>query len=697
MENENVQVLIQKGIAYIKQQQFKEAIECYDKILQIDPDNIDALFGKALSYKSQYQYKEAIEYYNKALAIEPNNIYGLLSKINCYISQYQYKEAIEYYNKALEIAPNNIDALLGKGICYRLQQQYKQAMECYDKVLHIAPNNIEALLGKGSCYISQYDKAIKYYNKALDIDPNNINALVGKGYCYISQYQYKEAIEYYNKALDIDSNNISVLLGKALCYRLQEQFKEAIECYDKVLHIDSKNIEALLNKGICYRSQYRYKEEMECYDKALHIDSKNIEALLSKAICYILQRKYIEAIRYYNKVLDIDSNNINGLWGKGTCYKLQEHCEKEAIEYFNKVIEYKQERAYNKQIIINAYTEIAKIFYKNKESSHQKEAEKYYWEIIKEFNEYIDEISPIVYKFFKEEEKQEEEEKEEGKPIYHYTSIFGLEGILKNKCFQISKSDFLNDKSDTSYLVEKLHKIKTPKEDTETINLCTEIYKYIDENSDENSNKQIFILSSTTEPDYLPLWSNYAKGDGYNIGFNKEKMINNFGKLKLEKENIKDCLYKKIIYGITEEKLLDLIKYMKKTGKENKVEDRKIIRGIAQSINTISLFIKHPAFECEKEFRIAILVDDSTAINDSKKYNYKESIKIDCRINRYNMLIPFIEIPLNFNSGLVEEINIGPINRDAIAKKGVEYFLKLNNIQLDSEKIKTSQIPLRFL
>lgn len=50
-----------------------EAIDCYDKVLEIDPNSVYAWNGKANALNGLGEYTEAIKFYDKALEIDPNN------------------------------------------------------------------------------------------------------------------------------------------------------------------------------------------------------------------------------------------------------------------------------------------------------------------------------------------------------------------------------------------------------------------------------------------------------------------------------------------------------------------------------------------------------------------------------------------------------------------------------------------------
>ena len=75
----NTDALYSKGVALAKQRKFDEAIACFDKVLEIDPNHAGALLDKVgtlnnvgVALQKQGKYQEAMIYYNKALKINPD-------------------------------------------------------------------------------------------------------------------------------------------------------------------------------------------------------------------------------------------------------------------------------------------------------------------------------------------------------------------------------------------------------------------------------------------------------------------------------------------------------------------------------------------------------------------------------------------------------------------------------------------------
>jgi tetratricopeptide (TPR) repeat protein len=75
----NTDELYSKGVKLLRRGKYQEAIECFDKVLEIDPNHADALTNKAgalnnmgVALQKQGWYQEAMNYYNKALKIIPD-------------------------------------------------------------------------------------------------------------------------------------------------------------------------------------------------------------------------------------------------------------------------------------------------------------------------------------------------------------------------------------------------------------------------------------------------------------------------------------------------------------------------------------------------------------------------------------------------------------------------------------------------
>ena len=68
-----------------------------------------------MHYINLGKYDEAIQYYDKALQVDPNYTDALNNKGDALYDLDKYDEAIQIFDKALQIDPNDTDALNSKG------------------------------------------------------------------------------------------------------------------------------------------------------------------------------------------------------------------------------------------------------------------------------------------------------------------------------------------------------------------------------------------------------------------------------------------------------------------------------------------------------------------------------------------------------------------------------------------------------
>jgi len=60
-----------KGIFGVRLRRYEEAIQAFDKAIELDPNYARALYSKGSALYDQGKYNEAIEAYDKAIEIEP--------------------------------------------------------------------------------------------------------------------------------------------------------------------------------------------------------------------------------------------------------------------------------------------------------------------------------------------------------------------------------------------------------------------------------------------------------------------------------------------------------------------------------------------------------------------------------------------------------------------------------------------------
>ncbi|MDD2362511.1 MAG: hypothetical protein PHV32_04700 [Eubacteriales bacterium] len=293
--------------------------------------------------------------------------------------------------------------------------------------------------------------------------------------------------------------------------------------------------------------------------------------------------------------------------------------------------------------------------------------------------------------------------------IAHYTSLEALKSILENNELWATKHDFLNDYNEHKYLLDlvrepsltsnsknvihnslKRHFVHQTDE-VEIPDCGPEINRFIDNDLRTNYMKDIYVLSFSTEDNNLTLWGNYSKFQGYNLKFNRQKLIN--GMMYCNINESQDVIIEgKIIYLEEDDTFVnDLANEILTDMSANGIDENISIKIIVSHLLLMGLFIKSKTMDAEKEYRIVSLQRDE--VNISTVFSKKSNEKMKMRQSN-NVFIPYTILHGDIVD-CVEQITIGPLNNLDIAEKGMKCFLDYKGLS-NNINIKKSKITLRY-
>jgi len=109
-ESDSIECWIEKGQKLVSAMKFEEAIECWNKALEIDDKNTEVWHSKGLTLYYMEDFQGAIECYDKVIEINPKHSYAWCDRGRAFYKLEKYEEAIKCYDKTLELDPKDIYA-----------------------------------------------------------------------------------------------------------------------------------------------------------------------------------------------------------------------------------------------------------------------------------------------------------------------------------------------------------------------------------------------------------------------------------------------------------------------------------------------------------------------------------------------------------------------------------------------------------
>jgi tetratricopeptide (TPR) repeat protein len=162
------------GIAALKNQNFRAAIELLKKVVELEPKHKDAWNNLGRAYLSLGKYDDAIAAFHKQIDINQFDEFAYNNVGLAFQAQQKYDEAIAAYKKQLEVNPLDQFAHANLGSLYLEQKNYAEAAPELERAVQITPQNpgLEANLGRVYLNLNQPDKALAAFDKAVELAPS---------------------------------------------------------------------------------------------------------------------------------------------------------------------------------------------------------------------------------------------------------------------------------------------------------------------------------------------------------------------------------------------------------------------------------------------------------------------------------------------------------------------------------------------
>jgi tetratricopeptide (TPR) repeat protein len=268
------------GLALAMQGRPVEAIEHFQKAIEIKPDYAEAHNNFGLLLAERGRSAEARGHFQIALELEPgyadaHNNFGLLLT-----AQGRPAEAMEQFQKALELKGNSAEAHNNLGLLLVSLGRPAEAVRHYEQALALKPGYAEAHnnLGLALATEDRPDEAIGHWEQALRIRPDDAEAHRNLGLALAGEGRFAEAIGHWEQALRIkpDDSEAHYNLGVALVQLGRVQ--EAIGHWEQALRIKPDYAEAHYNLGVALEQTGRGPEAIGHYEQALRIKPDYVEA-----------------------------------------------------------------------------------------------------------------------------------------------------------------------------------------------------------------------------------------------------------------------------------------------------------------------------------------------------------------------------------------------------------------------------------
>ncbi len=329
--------LVNSGKVYLKQNDRKKALECFEKAYEIDRQSVKVKFYFAGAEKLTSRY-----FIDKILETESTSPGRLKEWAELYALQGLNDEAISFYRAALKNDPEFFPASMGLSQMYAIDHQYSKSIELLGMLDKNLPGTSKIMIWKARAlaWSKEYEKSIEAYNRVRQF---NYEDPVPK--------REKARVAVWGKMMD----DADAFYKEMYTPQVDKDLLKAIAPDVKNIENDSfiKALEALrktAGEDSVYKGYEKFSEDFESYKKALPDNQRiQIEKVLIELLpAYRIQKdallenrsksfawhkKFVHALESYEELTDFSPGNQEAIFDYAQAECALGLCEREAKTY----------------------------------------------------------------------------------------------------------------------------------------------------------------------------------------------------------------------------------------------------------------------------------------------------------------------------------------------------------------------------
>ena len=313
---------------------FKEAIQYYEKAVEINQTDTEAITKIADFYVQISDSTKAMEYYDMALKIDPKHAPSIIGKTEVYVLLGQ-KEKIY-----LELAKLDIKTLTNPQLLARVAKIYSsigdkaKAIEFYDLAIKSDPSYIEPYIAKAHILLVDFNK-VKELEQILvvleKLGKDRYPYHLVKAVIDHKNADYKSAAEHFRLADEKNSGGderVYFFYGEFL--KDQRKYAEASKMLARAHKIDPGNYDYLQSYIDSLEKERKWQTIISLLEQRTFVEKRMYKSYVSLANSYFHVKSYEKALAAINKALELDSQKTSVYYVKARIlYAMERYPEAE--------------------------------------------------------------------------------------------------------------------------------------------------------------------------------------------------------------------------------------------------------------------------------------------------------------------------------------------------------------------------------
>lgn len=366
INKDHVDALFQHGRVLMAKNDFKQALERFDKVLSMDRLNAKAYYYRAICIRQrgatnrpeQEIFRAAAGMLDKpeefeqdqikgnllaAITVDPSLLDARIKLLEIYILEKNLAKAKEQIQEIFKLSPPNIRIMTLLSGIHLLEGDSQGARQILESIIKNRPGYLPAYIRLGMLYdsLGKPDQALDYLKKAYDMKPDQIGIVKMMTNIYLARGENTQALKladtYAEKLFPDKTAFFNNLKGEI--HLASQQPETAFTFFEKAAQQDPRFIPPRTYMAELLTRQKKLKKALELYTQIESVNPDHVPTLISMAVIYDILGNISTAEIYYRKVLKLSPKHADAANNLAFILSERKGATDEALEYASIAIE----------------------------------------------------------------------------------------------------------------------------------------------------------------------------------------------------------------------------------------------------------------------------------------------------------------------------------------------------------------------
>lgn len=291
-----------------------------ERMGKADLVNAEQYIDRGLVYMQQDKFDEAVSDFDRAVELAPDNSWAYANRGMSHFWRENYGSARRDFDNALELESENWVALQGEGMLFAMEQKFAQAIERFDRAIDINPAGEFARSRRAMAYmeVGRTSEALSEIETLVQEFPEDHFFFFLQSSILAYQEDWENALDSIAEAISLMPEEVAYYSQRSEIYEEMQRTDEALADLDTLVELAGAD-STVFNNRCWFRAtrKMQLKKALDDCNRAIELDPYSAPALDSRALVFMQMGQLAKAIENYDAALSLSPNMAQALYGRG--------------------------------------------------------------------------------------------------------------------------------------------------------------------------------------------------------------------------------------------------------------------------------------------------------------------------------------------------------------------------------------------